>query len=578
MASYSDYFKSAYKKLKLYEQDFDISKDALQGIEDWKKSETEHGLSSLEDTTPDGVETLQVVDPDAYEEEDVQDDYVGNVVLECVSCHNLITVDESKVYEDEETGTCCPDIKCPICNAELGYTVKGKIENYDEADADEEDEEKLDFPEEPDEDEEVEEIEDDEEIEESLHDKIRRRNLQEGKDCADCEEPLEEGEDCADCDVKLPESKFVPGRGINAINKKRAEQGLPPMTDDEIDELIKKQDANRARKKSNMNDLGGIAGQPDYRVKKQDINSTRKKNSTNDLGGIAGYSKNEDLNEALNNISLDTDDQHLDISADENGRISVVSEPTGAPADDIPDTMVPGEDSIVPLDNSDREEIENNISPEQQEEILDTEAEEPTEEAPAIEEPVEGAPEEEAPEEEFGEEDFEIEEESFNYLGNTFAKKLYENVKSYKTAMKVVDKDGKVINGKEAKEAVDLATKYGSESPEAKAKLKEIGGKFVAALEDGEKLVVEGTLTFNSGKQKPTTFIFENAKETASGRLVLEGVNKTFFPTKAFKLRGKLVEGKLVCESLRYNYSINKLNESTGKQEPVAVRGIVRGK
>ena len=235
----------------------------------------------------------------------------------------------------------------------------------------------------------------------------------------------------------------------------------------------------------------------------------------------------ESLSEAVNNLSLDTDDTHLEMTADENGRISVVSEPTAPLDNEVPDTMVPGEDSVVPLDMGDEEEIEANISPEDQEEIMDNE-EEPLE-GPVAEEPTE----EESPEEEFGEEEFEVEEESFNYLGNTFAKKLYENVSDFKVTG-TSDKDG--------------------------------------------KLVIEGMLTFNSGKQKPTQFIFEDAQETQTGRIIFEGLNKTFFPTKAFKLRGKLVEGKLVCESLRYNYSINRLNESTGAEEPVSVRGIIRGK
>lgn len=220
------------------------------------------------------------------------------------------------------------------------------------------------------------------------------------------------------------------------------------------------------------------------------------------------------------------------MTSDESGKVTITTEPlTEADGElEIPDTAVPGEESVVPLDFEDTSAIETNISPEEQEEILDA-SEDSLEPAIAPEE----APEEELPaeEEESEEEEFEVEEESFNYLGNTFAKKLYENVSSYK-----------ITNAKD----------------------------------DGNTLVVEGLITFNSGKTRPTKFVFEEATETKTGRIVLEGFNDTFSKDKAFKLRGKLVNGKFISESLRYNYSINRLNESTGATEPIAVRGIIRGK
>lgn len=367
-------------------------------------------------------------------------------MLECVCCHSHITLDESKVYIDEETGTASPDIACPVCNENQGYTVLGKIEKYDVPEEDEE--AKVLFPaeEEP----EVEEEEEEEVVEESLHDRIRRKHLQESKDvCPKCGknpcecESLEEGKDCEDCNESC---------------------------------------------------------------------------------------KNE-LKEDINNLSLDTDDQHLEMTSDENGKVTITTEPlTEAGGElEIPDTAVPGEESVVPLDFEDTDVIETNVSPEEQEEILD--ASEESEPAIAPEEEV---PEEELPtEEEESEEEFEVEEESFNYLGNTFTKKLYENVSSYK-----------ITNTKD----------------------------------NGNTLVVEGLITFNSGKTRPTTFVFEEATETKTGRIVLEGINNTFSKDKAFKLRGKLVNGKFISESLRYNYSINRLNESTGATEPIAVRGIIRGK
>lgn len=203
MSEYSRYFREAYRKF-LLEKDFDISQETLDGAKKWLETETEPtSLGSLEDVDND-VETLQVVDVDAYSEDELQDDYAGKVVLECVSCHSRITVDESKVYEDSDTGTACPDIQCPVCHSELGYTILGKIEKYE---APEKEEPKVEFPEEPEE--EVEE-EEETEVEESLHNKIRRRALGEAKEevCPHCGknpcecESLEEGKDYEECGDK----------------------------------------------------------------------------------------------------------------------------------------------------------------------------------------------------------------------------------------------------------------------------------------------------------------------------------------------------------------------------------------
>jgi hypothetical protein len=71
------------------------------------------------------------------------------------------------------------------------------------------------------------------------------------------------------------------------------------------------------------------------------------------------------------------------------------------------------------------------------------------------------------------------------------------------------------------------------------------------------KLVIEGTITFNSGKNKPTTFVYE-AKETADKKVVLEGLNADFATEKAFTLNCNLNKANcLIVESLGYKYTIN---------------------
>lgn len=105
----------------------------------------------------------------------------------------------------------------------------------------------------------------------------------------------------------------------------------------------------------------------------------------------------------------------------------------------------------------------------------------------------------------------EFDEETFDELGESFLKNTYENVESYKTES-----------------------------------IKE---------QDGNKLVVEGLITFNSGKVKKTSFIFEAKDITKSGKVRFIGENcQLSRGKKSFTVSGKIQEGKFISESLNYNY------------------------
>ena len=105
----------------------------------------------------------------------------------------------------------------------------------------------------------------------------------------------------------------------------------------------------------------------------------------------------------------------------------------------------------------------------------------------------------------------EFDEETFDELGESFLKNTYENVKGYKTES-----------------------------------IKE---------QDGNKLVIEGLITFNSGKVKKTSFIFESKDITKSGKVRFIGENcQLSRGKKSFTVAGKVQEGKFISESLNYNY------------------------
>lgn len=104
----------------------------------------------------------------------------------------------------------------------------------------------------------------------------------------------------------------------------------------------------------------------------------------------------------------------------------------------------------------------------------------------------------------------EFDEESFDELEEKYLKGIYENVTSYKT------------------------TKGSME---------------------GDKIILEGVITFNSGKQKKTTTVFESHTITKKGKVRFLGENLNITKSKkAFVLTGNVSNKKLISESLTYNY------------------------
>lgn len=151
---------------------------------------------------------------------------------------------------------------------------------------------------------------------------------------------------------------------------------------------------------------------------------------------------------------------------------------------------------------------------EKAEEVDEAEAEEDeTEEAYEEDESDDEESKEETEEPEFNEDDIdELDEDSLNKHIDEYLKEVYSNVKSYETTD--------------------------------------------CSLKDG-KLIVEGKISFNSGKEKLT--MFEFLPSYCEGNLFFEGYNKDFSEDKAFTLNCSINEAKtLVTESFGYKYKINK--------------------
>ena len=190
------------------------------------------------------------------------------------------------------------------------------------------------------------------------------------------------------------------------------------------------------------------------------------------------------VNEDLKDVSITTDDTKIQMTAEENGKVTVTTEPVKNEMN-IEDAEV-----VKPLSAADKDVIANNDGEDGKEVLDDT----------AI--------------------DFdEINDKDLDKLGEKYFTKVYDNVKSFKSTA---------------------------------CKLNESG------------VILEGNITFKSGKEAKTTFNFNEAYVTKTGKVKLIGENAQFAKNKkAFTLTGSLNNKKLVVESFTYNYRTK--DEKTGK-------------
>ena len=187
-----------------------------------------------------------------------------------------------------------------------------------------------------------------------------------------------------------------------------------------------------------------------------------------------GLDESKSINEDINNLSLDTDDTHMEMTSDENGKVTISTEP-------ITNGNTDGE-VITPVEPEVQNEIDSNVADGEEIEIdMD-----------------------------------EFDEESFDNLGESYLKKVYENVNSFKCS----------------------------------------NVRFI-----GDKLIVEGLINFASGNTKKTNFVFGAREATKSGKIRFIGENKEIARgKKSFTVTGKIVDKKFLSESLNYNYGVKTSN------------------
>ena len=196
----------------------------------------------------------------------------------------------------------------------------------------------------------------------------------------------------------------------------------------------------------------------------------------------------KELTEEFEKVEVATENQKVTLGADDDGKLTIEAEPVEEDDEDEEDEE---EEVLAPVPDEVADDIEAtaNNSEDEDEEV------------------------------EYDVEDFDS--DSFDELGESYLKSVYENVRSYKTT--------------------DVSSK-------------------------GNTLVVEGLIKFNSGKMKPTKFVFEASTATKNNKLRFIGENKQITRgRKAFTITGKLNENKsFITERFNYNYMTkNEKGKST---------------
>lgn len=515
------YLQEAFKAFEELNEDvFDIS--TVDGLEKAKEFEDEPVWDDREEEI--------IIDPLAETEEELKKDYIGKAILQCEICQSMIYKNPDEVVIDEETQLANIDEVCPFCQSEDGFKVIGEIKEFcdDEECEEKHEEEETEESEEPVEEKSEEEVEvsSEEEIEESIKTRKRVRTEELTESDKPAATSIEDAQKWVDFDMKrygkISErtNELVKKAGFQIIKddhgdyevtagkfescEKELKESFDNLTGSEYDQVVRlaRDVADNLSDviQADIEEYGEDSGKKkvstgtefysievedfihDYRGVENKIKDIVLDLIDNNHNNMTWYDLIDTLNgnlkalkEDFNKVDIETDTQKMSMESDESGKVTVTTEPKTPEID-----LEAGTEVIAPV--SDEVKAEFKSSEEEN-------AEEP---------------------EEIDYDFDEFEEKDFDSLGEGFLKRVYENVKSFKTT------SGKV---------------------------------------NGNEIMLEGLITFKSGKQAKTNFIFEAYKATKTGKLKFIGENKQFAQgKKSFTLSGKADGKKLVCESLTYNY------------------------
>lgn len=534
-----NYLKEAFKELELLnEETFSFDKDGAAELKKFYDGDTTDDYESI-------------IDPEAETKDELEDSYEGKVIVACKICHGMQYKDPQDIVIDEESDYVNVGEECPACSAVDGYKIVGQVAPYCAECENEHKEGET-------------EVDDDEtDIEEALDEKRKasriveslksapKRHFKESlneeklttlfdvvggmldgtmdritinkktgkKQAVGTKTPYDAAEDIGIDDdgyfvwvadevgakyAQEVADKFglktkldAPTKYIKDTKNRKFHIYIPESRYDEPVEQVVEESCGKLKEGYDRDiliyDILSKLEQEGYDVRSHKRDAIAYADGAAELIMIApdGYTvdkwfedtkmnypedllrfkKFSDLKESVENITVETDSDTIKVEPSEDGKVEVKTEPKEK--DEKSD-----EEMIVPVSAETKDEIDMNDANFDETDVdIDIDS---------------------------------IDDEGFDTLGESYLKKVYENVKSFKTSS--------------------------------------------SSIKDG-KLMVEGIISFNSGKKAKTSFVFESISKTKRGKIKFLGKNPNFSKSKsAFTLIAKPEGKKAVCESLTYNY------------------------
>lgn len=347
----------------------------------------------------DEPENIVVFDPEASSEEDIKPSYVGKLIVTCNVCHSPVIKDKNDI-EIKDNYIDNSDNPCPCCGEREGFVISGQISDYTNPS------EPIESPENP--------------VDENPEDSVGTPN-------------------------EVPENKVEENYSMNTRRFIRK----PSVKNEELDLRAASSQLNDLAKtlssvltglkidhKISTNDKGEIiVFHVDEQVTSEQLKKTciqvfnnencdpqivnvkqgiRKPGQFAIFFGNIALTKDEvkeSLNENVNNVNVETDDSIVNVSTEEDGKVTVTTEKK--------EPTITSEEIITPLSDEDKSNIlaANNV---------------------------------EEDSESMSEVDFDIddiEEESIDELGEGYLKQVYENVDSFRTSKVSATENRLIIEG-----------------------------------------------------------------------------------------------------------------------------------
>ena len=531
----NNYLNEAFKQLEmLNEEEFNLNdKDAVKDMKDFMGIDVD--------------DSVEVIDPNAETEDDLEDSYVGKVILDCVVCHSKQYKDPNEVVIDDGELANVGE-ECPFCYTSDGFKVVGQVAPFDESDEDDDDQ---------DEDDDYDEDEDDDSEFESWRNRIqeclKRLNEAEMSDEDEADTAIlaniyTKTQQRANAALTPDEKAVLAKYGLSR------DSGTKNIVDKDWNKLVqrrRRQDsdkvnlADRARKmgpraknnkdlylafrSSDTTDSHDARGRyrQTYQRQRNIANSANMQEPVQQMKN-ALHSRNF-ANKELNSIDANAEDRRQKEINRHNDAMAAIDNDAKWRRKTYSDRKETNQKTIDKLLKRKTDESLERVEVETDDQVLSMSQDDTgklTVSSTPVETTIVPVSDEtqqdiELHTDDVNSEDAELnsenadldiddfDEQSFDELGEGYLKRVYENVDKYKTT---------------------------------------------AVKTSGKKLTVEGLITFKSGNTKNTQFIFE-AKSNKNNSFKFVGENAQISRgKKSFAISGSLNNKQLVVESFNYNY------------------------